>query len=154
MSDSDSRELPPSNGLAGRGGLSRILTHQDASILMNKSSLGKPMCTPPVVVTRADDPHRGAGRPVLIPMHPEPETMSTACGDSLAGCVTRPEQLATLQPAGARCRSFKYRDRIRVCSSETRITRLGFNAVKVDPGMPARTIRRNDGNIGMHGAME
>jgi len=39
-----------------------------------------------------------------------------------------------------------------VGSSETHITGQGFNAVKFDPGKPARTIRRNDGNLGMHGA--
>jgi len=40
-----------------------------------------------------------------------------------------------------------------VGSSESRITGQGFNAVKFDPNKPARTIRRNDGNLGMHGAM-
>jgi DNA (cytosine-5)-methyltransferase 1 len=36
---------------------------------------------------------------------------------------------------------------------EKPITGQGFNAVKFDPRKPARTIRRNDGNLGMHGAM-
>jgi len=40
-----------------------------------------------------------------------------------------------------------------VGSSESRITGQGFNAVKFDPNKPARTIRRNDGDLGMHGAM-
>jgi len=40
-----------------------------------------------------------------------------------------------------------------VGSSESRITGQGFNAVKFDPAKPARTVRRNDGNLGMHGAM-
>jgi len=40
-----------------------------------------------------------------------------------------------------------------VGSSESRITGQGFNAVKFDPNKPARTIRRNYGNLGMHGAM-
>ncbi len=38
-------------------------------------------------------------------------------------------------------------------SSESKITGQGFNAVKFDPRKPARTVRRNDGNLGMHGAM-
>jgi len=42
---------------------------------------------------------------------------------------------------------------MRVGTSETHITGQGFNAVKFDPRKPARTIRRNDGNLGMHGAM-
>jgi len=75
------------------------------------------------------------------------------CGDSLAGCETPAWQLELLLEAGRRYRSFRYWDRIRAGSSESAITGQGFNAVKFDPGKPARTIRRNDGNLGMHGAM-
>ena len=89
----------------------------------------------------------------MLLSHPEPQTAPIGCGSSLAGCVTPLDQLATLLAAGVRYRSFKYWDRIRVGSSETRITGQGFNAVKFDPRKPARTIRRNDGNLGMHGAM-
>ena len=42
---------------------------------------------------------------------------------------------------------------MRVGSSESRIIGQGFNAVKFDPRKPARTVRPNDGNLGMHGAM-
>ena len=38
-------------------------------------------------------------------------------------------------------------------SSESRIAGQGFNAVKFDPRKPARTVRRNDGSLGMNGAM-
>ena len=85
--------------------------------------------------------------------HPEPATFPVACGASLDGCATPPEQLAALLEAGRRYRSFKFWDRMRVGSSEMHITGQGFNAVKFDPGKPARTVRRNDGNLGMHGAM-
>ena len=74
-------------------------------------------------------------------------------GESLAGCFTPPEQLAALFEAARKYRSFKYWDKIKVGSSESRITGQGFNAVKFDPRKPARTVRRNDGNLGMHGAM-
>jgi len=74
-------------------------------------------------------------------------------GESLSGCSTPPEQLAVLFEAGRKYRSFKYWDKVRVGSSESRITGQGFNAVKFDPAKPARTVRRNDGNLGMHGAM-
>ena len=74
-------------------------------------------------------------------------------GESLAGCSTPPAQLAALFEAARKYRSFKYWDKIKVGSSESRITGQGFNAVKFDPRKPARTIRRNDGNLGMHGAM-
>jgi len=74
-------------------------------------------------------------------------------GESLAGCSTPPEQLAALLEAARKYRSFKYWDKVRVGSSESRITGQGFNAVKFDPRKPARTVRRNDGNLGMHGAM-
>ena len=79
--------------------------------------------------------------------------MPVACGKSLAGCETPPGQLIALFEAAKKYRSFKYWDRVRVGSSEMPITGQGFNAVKFDPKKPARTIRRNDGNLGMSGAM-
>ena len=85
--------------------------------------------------------------------HPDPATSPVASGASLEGCTTPPEQLAALFEAGKKYRSFKFWNRMRVGSSETHITGQGFNAVKFDPRKPARTIRRNDGNLGMHGAM-
>lgn len=90
---------------------------------------------------------------MLIPFHPPAEALPVAAGQSLSGCVTPQEQLAALFEAGRKYRSFKFWDRIRVGSSETHITGQGFNAVKFDPRKPARTVRRNDGNLGMHGAM-
>ena len=86
-------------------------------------------------------------------LHPGAVTIPVTAGESLSGCSTPPEQLAALFEAGRKYRSFKYWDKVRVGSSESRITGQGFNAVKFDPGKPARTIRRNDGNLGMHGAM-
>ena len=86
-------------------------------------------------------------------LHPGPVTAPLACGDSLAGCDTPADQLAALLDAGTRYRSFKYWSRIRIGRAECHLTGQGFNAVKFDPRKPARTIRRNDGNLGMHGAM-
>ena len=80
-------------------------------------------------------------------------TVPISAGDSLIGCSTPPEQLEALLSAAGRYRSFKYWDKVRMGSSESRITGQGFNAVKFDPRKPARTVRRNDGNLGMHGAM-
>ena len=80
-------------------------------------------------------------------------TLPVVAGESLADCSTPPEQLAALFEAGRKYRFFKFWNRMRVGSSETHITGQGFNAVKFDPRKPARTIRRNDGNLGMHGAM-
>jgi DNA (cytosine-5)-methyltransferase 1 len=88
-----------------------------------------------------------------LDLHPGPMTLPVACGDSLDGVTTPEDQLAALFEAGKRYRSFKYWDRIRVDRSEQDITGSGFNCVKFDPRKPARTIRRNDGNLGMHGAM-
>jgi DNA (cytosine-5)-methyltransferase 1 len=79
--------------------------------------------------------------------------MPIPCGPSLAGCSTPPEQIEALLDAGRRYRSFEYWDKVRLGSSEAFVTGQGFNAVKFDPRRPARTIRRNDGNLGMHGAM-
>lgn len=80
-------------------------------------------------------------------------TAPIACGESLAGCETPAEQLEKLYEASGKYRAYRYWDRIRLGSSEKVITGQGFNAVKFDPRKPARTIRRNDGNLGMHGAM-
>ena len=85
--------------------------------------------------------------------HPDPAAYPVPCGPSLDGCTTPSEQLAALFEAGKKYRSFKYWGKVRVGSSESHITGQGFNAVKFDPKKPARTIRRNDGNLGMHGAM-
>jgi site-specific DNA-cytosine methylase len=76
-----------------------------------------------------------------------------AAGESLAGCSTPADQISELLDAGRKYRSFKYWDKVRAGSSESHITGQGFNAVKFDPRKPARTVRRNDGNLGMHGAM-
>ena len=102
-------------------------------------------------VVGEDDLHRCAGG--HLGFHPGPATVPVTAGESLAGCSTPPEQLAALFDAGRKYRSFKYWDKVRVGSSESHITGQGFNAVKFDPRKPARTVRRNDGNLGMHGAM-
>ena len=72
-------------------------------------------------------------------------------GESLTGCSTPADQISELLDAGMKYRSFKYWDKVRAGSSESHITGQGFNAVKFDPRKPARTVRRNDGNLGMHG---
>jgi DNA (cytosine-5)-methyltransferase 1 len=87
-----------------------------------------------------------------VSLHPNPVTEPVACGESLNGATTPGDQMAALFEAGLKYRSFRYWDRIRVGRSETDITGSGFNSVKFDPRKPARTIRRNDGNLGMHGA--
>jgi site-specific DNA-cytosine methylase len=63
------------------------------------------------------------------------------------------DQLEALLEAGRKYRSFKYWDRVKVGRAEVDFTGQGFNAVKFDPRKPARTIRKNDGQLGMHGAM-
>ena len=88
-----------------------------------------------------------------VGLHPSPETFPITAGESLSGCSTPPEQLARLFEAAGKYRSFKYWHKVRVGSSESRITGQGFNAVKFNPKKPARTVRRNDGKLGMHGAM-
>lgn len=80
-------------------------------------------------------------------------TSPVLAGESLTGCLTPADQISELLNAGRKYRSFKYWDKVRAGSSESHITGQGFNAVKFDPRKPARTVRRNDGNLGMHGAM-
>ena len=86
-------------------------------------------------------------------LHPSPVTIPIPSGESLAGCSTPSNQLEKLRIASKKYRAYKHWSQIRLGSSEKPITGQGFNAVKFDPRKPARTIRRNDGNLGMHGAM-
>jgi DNA (cytosine-5)-methyltransferase 1 len=88
-----------------------------------------------------------------LDLHPGPLTEPVAAGTSLDGCSTPVEQLEKLREASQKYRAYRYWDKIRVGASEMPITGQGFNAVKFDPRKPARTIRRNDGNLGMSGAM-
>ena len=104
---------------------------------------------PPVAA--ADDLRRSPGG--HMEQHPGAMTALIACGDSLAGCDTPSEQLEKLREASKKYRAYRHWSRIRLGSSEKPITGEGFNAVKFDPRKPAGTIRRNDGNLGMHGAM-
>ena len=90
---------------------------------------------------------------MLTPSHPSAEVLPITAGQSLVNCCTAPEQLEKLMEASRKYRAYKHWDRIRLGCSEQPITGQGFNAVKFDPRKPARTIRRNDGNLGMHGAM-
>jgi DNA (cytosine-5)-methyltransferase 1 len=89
----------------------------------------------------------------LLGLHPVPVTMPIPLR-SVAGWLL---DAAGADRGAARRRpkvpSFRYWDQVRMGSSEAFVTGQGFNAVKFNPGKPARTIRRNDGNLGMHGAM-
>ena len=76
-----------------------------------------------------------------------------ACGDSLAGCSTPPDQMQKLLEAGTKCKAYRHWDRIRIGRSQQDITGNGFNAIRFDPRKPAHTIRRMDSNLGMGGAM-
>jgi DNA (cytosine-5)-methyltransferase 1 len=80
-------------------------------------------------------------------------TLPIACGDSLTGCSTPPEQLEKLLEAGKKYKAYRYWDRIRIGRSQQDITGNGFNAIRFDPRKPAHTIRRMDSNLGMGGAM-
>ncbi|MBZ5499691.1 MAG: hypothetical protein LAP85_25100 [Acidobacteriia bacterium] len=95
--------------------------------------------------------HRRARGPVVL--HPNAMTIPVTSGESLYGCSTPPDQLDRLQEASRKYRAYLHWSRIRLGSSEKPITGQGFNAVKFDPRKPAQTVRRNDGNLGMHGAM-
>ena len=57
----------------------------------------------------------------LITYHAAPETALLTAGESLAGCLTPPEQLAVLFEAGRKYRSFKYWDKVKVGSFESRL---------------------------------
>jgi DNA (cytosine-5)-methyltransferase 1 len=86
-------------------------------------------------------------------LHPYPITLPIACGDSLFGCFTPPDQLQKLLEAGKKYKAYRYWDRIRIGKSQQEITGNGFNAIRFDPRKPAHTVRRMDSNLGMGGAM-
>jgi DNA (cytosine-5)-methyltransferase 1 len=80
-------------------------------------------------------------------------TSLIACGDSLLGCSTPPDQMQKLLEAGKKYKAYRYWDRIRIGKSQQEITGNGFNAIRFDPRKPAHTVRRMDSNLGMGGAM-
>ena len=86
-------------------------------------------------------------------LHPSPMTWPIACGDSLAGSSTPPEQMRILLEAGSKYKAYRFWDRIRIGRSQQDIAGNGFNAIRFDPRKPAHTIRRMDSNLGMGGAM-
>ena len=88
-----------------------------------------------------------------MPLHPDPVTQPVACGASLAGCCTPPDQMEKLLDAGKKYKAYRHWDRIRIGRSQQDITGNGFNAIRFDPRKPAHTIRRMDSNLGMGGAM-
>jgi len=88
-----------------------------------------------------------------LELHPSPMTWPIACGDSLAGSSTPPEQMRILLEAGSKYKAYRFWDRIRIGRSQQDIAGNGFNAIRFDPRKPAHTIRRMDSNLGMGGAM-
>jgi DNA (cytosine-5)-methyltransferase 1 len=86
-------------------------------------------------------------------LHPDPAMFPVTAGEALVGCRTAQNHLGKLSEAAAKYRAYKHWDRIRIGGSKRPITGQGFNAAKFDPRKPARTIRRNAGDLGMHGAM-
>jgi hypothetical protein len=88
-----------------------------------------------------------------VELHPGPMTLPIACGDSLAGCCTPPDQMQKLLAAGQKYKAYRHWDRIGIGRSQQDITGNGFNAIRFDPRKPAQTVRRMDSNWGMGGAM-
>ena len=89
----------------------------------------------------------------IAPSHPKAENNPITAFCALDRVKRNQDEITFLLDAGRKYRAYKYWDFVRVGHSEDEITGSGFNAVKFNPNKPASTIRKNDGNLTMHGAM-
>lgn len=85
--------------------------------------------------------------------YPEPRLPVRTAGDAVAGLKLDQSEREWLLAMGRKHASFKHWYKLRPGQSNEKVAGSGFNAVKCRPEKPCQTIRRNDGNIGMHGWM-
>jgi DNA (cytosine-5)-methyltransferase 1 len=88
------------------------------------------------------------------PSHPKPWSRVIPTREAIADVVNDPAEVAMLLAAGQRHGSFKDWHLVPVGKNRHAYLGLaGFNCLKFHPDRPANTIRKNDGVLGMHGAM-
>lgn len=89
------------------------------------------------------------------PSHPLPISSPLGARAALAGVVNDPAEIAMLLEAGRKYAAYKYWHLLGPGMSYADIhpRRSCFNGVKFHPDKPTPTIRKNDGCVGMHGAM-
>jgi DNA (cytosine-5)-methyltransferase 1 len=90
----------------------------------------------------------------IEPSFPAPITSPISARAALIGLENNPAEIAMLLAAGKHYSAMKDWAKIPVGSNRQKAgLGSGFNAVKFHPDKPAQTIRKMDGNLGMHGCM-
>ena len=90
----------------------------------------------------------------IEPSFPLPTSSAVSARASLIGVKNDPAEVAMLLAAGKKYSAWKDWAKIPMGGNRMRAgLGSGFNACKFHPDMPARTIRKMDGNLGMHGCM-
>jgi DNA (cytosine-5)-methyltransferase 1 len=91
----------------------------------------------------------------IEPSHPLPTTSAVSARAALVGVQNDPAELEMLLAAGRTQSTYKFWESIPPGRklSDIHPKGSGFSCRKLHPDRPAPTIVKNDGNIGMHGAM-
>ena len=90
----------------------------------------------------------------IEPTHPAPFSRPITAREAIADVVNDPAEHAMLIAGGKKYAS--YADWHRIPYGHSRQSALGlsgFNCIKVHPDKPSNTVRKSDGEIGMHGLM-
>lgn len=89
----------------------------------------------------------------IEPSHPKPQTRPVTAGNAILGVVNDPDELRWLIEAGLKYVAYQSWPDMPIGTSRADLGLSGFSCQKWDPQKPARTVRKNDGHITMHGAM-
>jgi len=90
----------------------------------------------------------------IEPTHPAPFSRLITAREAIADAVNDPAELEMLRAASKKYASWT--DWHRIPPGQSRQSALGlsgFNCIKVDPDRPSNTVRKSDGQLGMHGLM-
>lgn len=91
----------------------------------------------------------------IDPSHPRPISAPLSARAALIGVKNDPAEVEMLLAAGKRYATYKHWDLIPPGKTLQDVTNgnSGFSCRKFHPDRPAPTVVKNDGNIGMHGAL-
>ena len=91
----------------------------------------------------------------ISPSHPQPYSRVINAGEAIADVVNDPIELDMLRAAGRKYAAYKGWEKLRPGESLSKLSAKGsnFNGIKFKPNRPSYTIRKNDGCVGMAGAM-
>jgi DNA (cytosine-5)-methyltransferase 1 len=90
----------------------------------------------------------------ITPTHPAPYSRPIPCREAISDVVNDPAEVAMLRKAAEKNVSFIDWENVPIGKNRhAYLGKSGFNCLKFNPQKPANTIRKNDGVLGMHGAM-